>query len=166
MTKPFINIDSLTEKREVGGGADFAATLFPIGMHIGAKKLGYNVTVLPPGKRGFPFHNHHANEEMFFVLSGKGQLRFGKETYDVRGGDVIACPPGGPEVAHQLVNTGTEELKYLAVSTTIDTDVYQYPDAGKVGMVGGRVFGANPSATFQSKFYVESSDVDYWHGEK
>jgi hypothetical protein len=29
--KPFVNIDSLTEKREVTDGAGFNATLFPIG---------------------------------------------------------------------------------------------------------------------------------------
>ena len=32
---------------------------------IGARKLGYNLTVLPPGKAQCPFHHHHGEEEMF-----------------------------------------------------------------------------------------------------
>ena len=83
-------------------------------------------------------HNHLNNEEMFFVLEGHGLLRFGDEEHPVRPGDCIACPPGGTDVAHQLVNTGATELKYLAISTTIDTDVFQYPDSGKFGAVSGR----------------------------
>jgi len=29
----------------------------------------------------------------------------------------IACPTGGPEVAHQLINTGATTIRYLALST-------------------------------------------------
>src|ERR1700687_314019 len=141
-------------------GERCAARLAPIGSKLGAKKLGYNITVVEAGKRAFPFHHHHANEEMFFILEGTGTLRFGKEEYRVRAGDVIACPPGGPEVAHQLVNTGTTELKYLAVSTLIDTDIWQYPDSGKWGGVGGRVPGAPLSeATFPARLVADGTEV-------
>ena len=47
----------------------------PVGPRIGAQLLGYNITAVPPGKRAFPLHNHHVNEEMFFILSGSGELR-------------------------------------------------------------------------------------------
>jgi uncharacterized cupin superfamily protein len=46
----------------------FEARLGDIGRRLGAQKLGYNLTVVPPGKRAFPFHNHHINEEMFVVV--------------------------------------------------------------------------------------------------
>ncbi len=42
---------------------------------IGARKLGYNLTVLPPGKAQCPFHSHHGEEEMFFILDGTGVRR-------------------------------------------------------------------------------------------
>jgi hypothetical protein len=45
------------------------------GHHIGAQKLGYNLTVLRPGKVQCPFHNHHGEEEMFFILDGSSELR-------------------------------------------------------------------------------------------
>jgi uncharacterized cupin superfamily protein len=35
---------------------------------IGARKLGYNLTVLPPGKVQCPFRSHRGEEEMFLIL--------------------------------------------------------------------------------------------------
>jgi uncharacterized cupin superfamily protein len=102
---------------------------------LGSKKLGYNVTVVPQGKSAFPFHSHGVNEEMFFVLEGEGEVRIGSETYSIRGGDVIACPPGGPETAHQIANTGDAELRFLAVSTKLSPEIVEYPDSGKFGVL-------------------------------
>ncbi len=166
MNAPIVHIDELVFTRDLRHAERFEAKLAPVARTIGARKLGYNVTSVPPGKRAFPFHNHHANEEMFFILEGEGTLRFGAVEYPVRKGHFIACPCGGPDVAHQIINTGAGELRYLAVSTTIDTDVFQYPDSGKFGAVGGYQPGRPPGeATFSGKFVPESADVDYWHGE-
>jgi uncharacterized cupin superfamily protein len=166
MSAPVMNIDAVEITRELRHGQRFAAKVARIAPHLGAKKLGYNLTVVEPGKRAFPFHNHHANEEMFYVIAGTGMLRFGKDEFPLRAGDVVACPPGGPEVAHQIVNTGTSELKYLAVSTMIDTDIWQYPDSGKWGAAGGRDPSKPPTdATFPGRFVAEAESLDYWHGE-
>ena len=166
MSAPIVHIDEVEFTRELSHGDRFEAKLAPIGARLGAKKLGYNLTVVAPGKRAFPFHCHHANEEMFFILAGRGTLRFGSAEYPVREGDVIACPPGGPEVAHQLINTGSDALKYLAVSTAIDTDIWQYPDSGKWGAAGGRTPGGRPNeATFPARMVGDDIDLDYWHGE-
>jgi uncharacterized cupin superfamily protein len=166
MSGPILNVADAKVFRELSHGDKFSAKLAPIGVHIGAKKLGYNVTSVPPGKRAFPFHCHHANEEMFYVIEGTGKLRFGKDEYPVRAGDVVACPAGGPEVAHQLINTGATELRFLAVSTAIDTDIWQYPDSGKWGAVGGREPGLAPArASFAGRYVRESESLDYWDGE-
>ena len=90
-----------------------------LGPGLGAQRLGFNVTVIAPGKCAFPFHSHRANEELFYVIEGTGELRFGAATHPLRAGDVVACPPGGAEVAHQIVNTGAAEMKVLAVSTML-----------------------------------------------
>lgn len=163
--RPIINIDDVEFAREIRHGDDFEARIAPVGVHLGARKLGYNVTAVPPGKRAFPFHNHHTNEEMFLILDGSGTLRFGKDEYPVRKGDLVACPPGGPEVAHQLINSGGEELRYLALSTTLDTDVFQYPDSGKFGVVSGRLPGTSQSEAPFNGFFIEDARVDYWQGE-
>src|ERR1041385_7680477 len=139
MDKPIINIaDVPLEPRPPGmapkgEAADkYDAKMGFIGTRIGARKLGYNITAVPPGMRAFPCHNHRVNEEMFFILEGSGEVRIGDKTYALRQGDFLACPPGGPELAHQIVNTGTTELKYLAVSTMIYPEICEYPDSGKI----------------------------------
>ncbi|HEX7156213.1 MAG TPA: cupin domain-containing protein, partial [Burkholderiaceae bacterium] len=68
---------------------------------------------------------------MFFVVEGKGEIRIGATVYPIREGDIIACPAGGKETADQIVNTGTRELKYLAVSTLQLPELAEYPDSGK-----------------------------------
>lgn len=64
MSAPLIHIDDLQFAWDLKHGDRFEAKLAPVAPRIGARKLGYNVTVVPPGKRAFPFHNHHANEEI------------------------------------------------------------------------------------------------------
>ncbi len=126
---------------------------------IGARKLGYNLTEVPPGKSQCPFHSHREEEEMFLILEGEGELRFGEQRHKLRPFDVIACPTGGPEVAHQIINTGRVTMRYLSLSTVADTEVCEYPDSGKVG-----VFAGDPPSTLRKLFRAESS-VDYYDRE-
>lgn len=129
--KPVLNIDD-AELIDFGSpGGKFKAKLGRMGPAVGAKKLGAMLTIVEPGKRAFPFHVHHAIEEMFFIIEGEGEYRFGEETYPVGKGDLLAAPTGGPERAHQIVNTGSETLKYLAFSTMDNVDAVEYPDSGK-----------------------------------
>jgi len=62
-----------------------------ISVHIGAKNLGYYLTVLPPGKAQCQLHSHRGEDEMFFILEGEGELRFGDQRYPLRKHDVIAA---------------------------------------------------------------------------
>ncbi|HEX7404168.1 MAG TPA: hypothetical protein VF287_09140 [Usitatibacter sp.] len=70
-----------------------------------------------------------------------------------------------PDTAHQIVNTGAAALKFLAVSTMIDTDIWQYPDSGKWGGVGGRPPNRPGEATFTSRYVADGAELDYWKGE-
>jgi uncharacterized cupin superfamily protein len=130
MTKPVVNIADVL-LREGGNGQQFFAWLGRIGFMIGANKLGCQLHIVPAGKKAFPRHAHHVNEEMFFVLSGEGTYRLGDETYPIRASDVISAPAGDASTAHQIVNTGSAELRYLAFSTRLDPDVVEYPDSNK-----------------------------------
>lgn len=168
MTAPILNIADielidLGERARQRGGemptARFGGLIGPIAPKIGAQKLGYNLTVLAPGKAAFPKHSHRVNEEMFFVLEGTGELRIGDATYPVRAGDVIACPPGGPETAHQLINTGRDEFRFLAVSTMMFPEICEYPDSGKLNAITG----AGPGDFRHIARHGES--LDYWDGE-
>jgi uncharacterized cupin superfamily protein len=172
MPKPIINIaDIELEPRPAafapsGSAAErFDAKMGFIAPRIGAQKLGYNITAVPPGKCAFPRHNHHVNEEMFFILQGSGELRVGDHTYPIRVGDVIACPAGGKEVAHQILNSGTEELRYLAVSTRLSPEIAEYPDSGKFGVLAE--FPAVANGKPQQFRFVgrDNQNLDYWEGE-
>jgi uncharacterized cupin superfamily protein len=145
--------------------ARFDARLGQIGTRLGAQKLGYNLTAVPPGKAAFPFHCHRVNEEMFFVLQGSGEVRIGQERHALRAGDIIACPPGGPEAAHQIVNTGDEELRYLAVSSKLYPEVCEYPDSGKFGVLAE--YPPGPDGQPQGFRFIgrAGEQVGYWEGE-
>jgi uncharacterized cupin superfamily protein len=134
-----------------------------IGTRIGAHQLGYNVTAISPGKRAFPFHNHRVNEEMFFVLAGRGEIRIGLDRHPVRAGDFIACLAGGPETAHQIVNTGDEELRFLAVSTMRSPEVAEYPDTGRFGLLA-HLDGADGQTRPLRFVGREEDSLDYWEG--
>ena len=171
MARPILNIADL-EFRDHGHNArgqgsapeKFQAKLGPIGVRIGATKLGYNITVVAAGKRAFPFHSHRVNEEMFFVLEGAGEVRIGAETFPITKGDVIACPPGGPDTAHQIVNTSKGELKYLAVSTKLSPEIAEYPDSGKFGVLAE--FPRPDGKSEQLRYLGRAgATLDYWEGE-
>lgn len=171
MTHPIINIADIelpprpAAIAAPGAAAErFDARMGEIAPRIGARKLGYNLTLIPPGKRAFPFHNHRINEEMFFILEGEGQLRIGAQTHAIRSGDVIACPPGGPEVAHQIINTGAAELKFLAVSTLIYPEICDYPDSAKFLVTEHQRDADGKVRGFRHIGRAESA-LDYWDGE-
>ncbi|MGO9742235.1 MAG: cupin domain-containing protein [Roseiarcus sp.] len=135
-----------------------------IGPRVGAQKLGYNVTSVPPGKRAFPLHNHRVKEEMFFVLAGTGEVRIGAEAYPIRPGDVIACPPGGPETAHAIVDTGGEELSYLAVSTMESPEIVEYPETGRFGVLAELPASGGAESRRFRFIGREGDSLDYWEG--
>ncbi len=171
MTHPIINIADIELPsrpagfRAPGAAAErFDARMGEIAPRIGAQKLGYNLTAIPTGKRAFPFHNHRVNEEMFFILEGNGEVRVGEQTHPIRQGDVIACPPGGPEVAHQIVNTGDIDLKFLAVSTLIYPEICDYPDSGKFLVAENQRDAEGKVQGFRHIGRSESA-LDYWDGE-
>jgi len=128
-----VNIDQL-ELEHFAKGDKFESRAVRIGPILGANDLGYSYDVVPPGKRSCPFHSHRAEEEMFFIVRGRGLLRYGSQTRAIRAGDVICCPTGGPETAHQIVNDSDGELAYLSISTMAPVEICEYPDSRKFGL--------------------------------
>lgn len=172
MTRPVINIADVELQPfppgmgPTGDTAErFEARMGRFSTQVGAKKLGYNITAVPPGKRAFPLHCHRVNEEMFFILEGSGEVRFGEQRYPIRAGDVIACPPGGPEKAHQIINTGATEMRYLAVSTKETPEICEYPDTGKIGILAEYPPGADGKPQGFRMVTRVDMQVGYWDEE-
>jgi len=130
-----------------------------LGTGTAARGLGISIDIVAPGKRGCPYHLHHAQEEAFVVLEGRGTLRVAGEMLELKAGDVVFIPPG-PDYPHQIVNTSDAPLKYLSISTRESPEVVEYPDSGKYLAIAG--------ATGPSRFVRMArlqDDLDYWDGE-
>jgi len=161
---PIVKLKELALTPQVAG-AGFEAHLASIAAPLGARRLGARYVEVPAGRKAWPLHCHHANDELFVILSGAGRLRFGAETFAVAEGDVVVCPAGGPETAHQLIADDAGPLRYLAVSTMNEPDVMEYPDSGKVTVFAGAAPGGNKAARrFEGTFRCDSR-VGYWEGE-
>jgi uncharacterized cupin superfamily protein len=160
-TRPIVNLDEVA-LQDQSHGKSFETKFARVGPALGLTSLGARLIVVPPGKRAWPFHRHHIIEEAFLILSGTGDYRYGKDTYPVKTGDFIAAPAGGE--AHQLINTGREDLRYLGVSSAHGgVDVIEYPDTGKVGIAAGIKNGDFRTATYQGMGKVVPQG--YWDGE-
>ena len=127
---------------------------------LGGEKLGGSIYVLSPGQKSFPYHYHHANEEMLLVLEGHVTVR----TPD---GEEVAGPGDakifnvGPSGAHQVINHTDEPARILVMSTMEHPEVAEYPDSGHVGVVVGRAPGAGGDS---SRFIDGAAEVEYWKG--
>jgi uncharacterized cupin superfamily protein len=149
------------ELGDTGDGKDFVAKVGRIGPLLGSKGLGCTLTVVPPGKRAYPFHRHHVIDEMFYVIEGAGECRIGEASFAIRAGDLIASPAGTE--AHQIVNTSEKELRYLAFSTIGAVDICEYPDSGKMAAAAGIRDADFKTATFVAMGRVQPAG--YFDGE-
>lgn len=161
------NIYEDLEFMDWGHGERFAGKLALLGGPMGAKHLGFNLTVVPAGKTAFPFHNHRINDELFLILKGSGEVRIGDDRFPIREGDLLCFPPGGPETAHQIINSSNAELRYLAVSSTISPEIAEYPDSDKKAVIQeleGKTESGLPNM-WRLMMHSKDTRVDYWKGE-
>jgi uncharacterized cupin superfamily protein len=116
-------------------------------------RLGVNLSRLPPGHTMCPFHHHMLEDEVFFILSGRGVLRYGDDVRELRAGDCVSCP-AGTQVAHQIANPFDQDLTYLAIGPHEPHEVAVYPDSGKV-----MVRSLNQVGVLQKTAYLEAEPV-------
>ena len=137
--------DMAPERTENGR---YAAQFGEIGRALGFYRLGGMLHVVPPGKAAFGSHRHHGCDEVFVILSGTGEYCIGDERLPVGPGDCLGAPAGGK--AHQIVNTGAEELRYLGFSNIGDADVVERED-GQVSVVIGTRGNIYTAATYYGR---------------
>ena len=122
-----------------------------LGEAAGATLTGLNLVSLPAGEEGAPPHCHTAEEELFVVLAGEGELELWAppdpatpfrsspaEMHPVRAGHVVSRPPG-TRVPHSF-HAGAAGLTYLAYGTKESNDIRWYPRSNKVAFRGLGVF--------------------------
>jgi mannose-6-phosphate isomerase-like protein (cupin superfamily) len=59
-------------------------------------------------------HAHDIEEQVYYILSGKGIMRCGDETREVGPGSVIFVPP---RVVHGIRNEAAEDLTFVIVTS-------------------------------------------------
>ena len=140
-TPPMIvNANDLAERegsREHYGAAYISLTP---SMRPRGGALGVNRMRLKTGQTTCPFHYHLREDEAFFVLEGRGVLRYGDELSELRAGDCVSCP-AGTRIAHQIANPYPEDLLYLAIGAFDPHEVCVYPDSNKVSVRGVKQLG-------------------------
>jgi uncharacterized cupin superfamily protein len=127
---------------------------FP-GREAGSDRTGIRHAEVFPGKLNAPPHCHSAEEEIFVVLEGDGQLLLWEEggiaEHPVRAGSVVARR-AGTGVAHAF-RAGPDGMTLLMYGTREPGELVYYPRSGKVYFVGlGLVTRVG-------------EQLDYWEGE-
>ncbi|MGA2759017.1 MAG: cupin domain-containing protein [Candidatus Cybelea sp.] len=130
-----INLDELEFRDERAEQAQqperYHAFDAEVGFVVGARKLGYRVSTLPPGQYFCPLHGHAREEEMFFVLDGEPSIRTLAGTLRCRKGDFIAFPVG-ESGTHQLLNESDAQATVLLLGRTEEFETCYYPDSDKL----------------------------------
>jgi uncharacterized cupin superfamily protein len=96
---------------------------------VGLQRLGAHIVRLPPGKESTVAHTHTTEEELLFVLEGRGVAVIDGEEHEVGPGDFMGFST--PSVAHMMRNASDADLVYLVVGERRDVEVADFPDLGK-----------------------------------
>jgi len=79
----------------------------------GAEHLGCSIAhaIVPPGESTLP-HVLATSTELYYILSGSGEMHIGQECEAVRCGQIILIPP---KKRQYIRNTGTGDLVFLCI---------------------------------------------------
>lgn len=99
---------------------------------VQAKNFAMGYVVLEPNGGQVPWHNQE-QEEIYFIVSGTGEVCLGEERREVSSGQVVYIPPS---IFHQLTNTGDEPM----------TMIYAYSPGGAVAHWRQELAGTLPVA--------------------
>jgi uncharacterized cupin superfamily protein len=127
-----------------------------VGAALGSELIGASLYEVDPGRKLWPYHLHHSNEEWLIVVRGRPTLRTPEGESELPEGDVV-CFPRGPAGAHQVSNKTDAQVRVLMLSTKVTPEILEYPDSGKVAsrdVKGERLFLTRLGPP-----------VDYWDGE-
>ncbi|MDQ3381829.1 MAG: cupin domain-containing protein [Actinomycetota bacterium] len=148
-----VNVDDVESVER--DGATVGRRVRCLGRAAGSVRTGLRIAEVLPGKLNAPPHCHSAEEEIFVVLEGDGELLLweGDEVaeHPVRTGSVVARP-AGTGVAHAF-RGGEQEMTVLMYGTRDPNDICYYPRSGKVYFTGLGVIARL------------GESLDYWDGE-
>jgi uncharacterized cupin superfamily protein len=107
----------------------------------GTERIGLSRIEVPAGGWSTPAHEHRAEEEMFYVLAGRGLSWLNGGTAEFATGDcIVYLPRTGAHTLYAL-----EPVDVLAFGMREDPEGLGFPRLG-MSKVAGRVFGSAPGS--------------------
>lgn len=85
-----------------------------VGHTDGAKKLHIHRTVIADTTTHPPYQHEHAAEEVFYILEGRAEYRFGGRTIVAGPGETVFIPSG---VRHAEITYLSPSMTYLTIRT-------------------------------------------------
>jgi uncharacterized cupin superfamily protein len=124
-----------------------------LGNAAGCVDVGVRRIELPEGGWSTPAHEHGREEEIFYVLAGRGLSWQAGTASEIRAGDcIVYLPGGGAHTAYAL-----EPLDLLAFGERVDDESVGFPRLG-MSYVGSRLVGSLPGTIdgLATQFVLES----------
>jgi len=159
-----VNLDEIKESPWQSPGGKYAVSFKGISEALGrepssldlSKRHAFDLELnrVPPGKPNFPYHAHSAQCELYLVVSGQGTVRHKDGRAEVVPGDVFIF---GPDEAHQIINSGAEDLTYYVIADNPIGESAYYPDSGK--------WKVNKSSA-ADRVVIKGGETDYFDGEE
>ena len=136
--KPLINITISLKPLRLFHADKFSAKLLPDCLQDRRQKLGYNLTVSARPVRLRFVSIPITMKSCFYVIEVPQVCVSGRTRYDVRPGDVVACPLRRSREAHQFVNTGRRRSRVLwRAGTTLSATFTSIPILENLAPQGG-----------------------------
>jgi uncharacterized cupin superfamily protein len=161
---PKVNINEIKEEAWQSPGGKYVVSFKGISEALGRDRDSLDLSLrhpfdlewnrVPPGKPNFPYHSHSAQWELYLIISGEGSVRHKDGTTEVVAGDAFIF---GPDEAHQLINSGEEDLVYYVIADNPIGESAYYPDSGK-----WKVNKSSPA----NRVVIEGRETDYFDGEE
>ena len=127
-----------------------------VGRRLGSELIGASLYEIDPGRKLWPYHFHHSNEELLLVVRGRPSLRGPNGERQLEEGDVASFPRGEAG-GHAVRNDTDTAVRVLILSTKLMPEILEYPDSGKTGLRD-----AKGERLFLGRL---GEPADYWDGE-
>jgi uncharacterized cupin superfamily protein len=126
-----------------------------LGNAAGCVAIGSRRLQLPAGAWSTPAHEHGREEEIFYVLAGRGLSWQGGRTAEIAAGDcIVYLPNGGAHTLHAI-----EPLDVLAFGLRESDEATGFPRLG-MSLVGRRAVVSEPGVIDRAPFqFVRESEL-------
>src|SRR5438045_8569740 len=133
-----VNLTQIKEEPRQSPGGKYAISFKAISEALGREPASLDLSKrhpfdlewnrVPAGKCNFPYHAHSARWELYLVISGKATVRHKDVRTEAVAVDALTF---GPDEAHQVINSGDEDLtSYVIADNPFGESGYD-PDSGQ-----------------------------------